>query len=273
MRTFLSFLSEGGNIHAATGPRTEPWDASNRAELKRQLHGFAHSVADAHHKTTGQHLFGPKLDVAGRASGSTHHIFDQNISDREIQNHLPEIGDADFRVSDEDIRHLNFKNNASSPIAVGKVHGDFTIVHVQKGKDLSVVVRNNKSGKHHQIDFSGSPDPDDPSAVSRTKSNWPDRKLGIKAYHTNALLASVARAAGNPLKLTDSPEEIAEKVRYKGNPADLEFFENVAKRLSKLPKEHHATVLAKYHEMANKRGRSPAAENILRRIFPNEHHP
>lgn len=258
MRTFLSFLTEGGGIHAGE-VRTTPWSTEDRAGFRGDLHGILNSIQKKH----GGDLTGK--NAPDRATGSTHHIFDNSISDEEVKKRLPTIGDADFQVHKDDVQRLR------SELKVGDEHHGYKIMAVKAhGTQVSIVVRHPKTGAHHQIDFSGSANPGNPETRFQQSSHWPDRARGIKGAYTAFLRHGAGKTLGSPVKTADTAKEVSRKLFGTEEHADkLHSFEHVAKLLrEKHGRETFKKIADGWRQtMENADHTVPdAANNILRRL-------
>lgn len=257
MRTFLSFLAEGGGIHAGE-VKTTPWSTKDRAGLRSDLHGILKSVEKEH----GVQI---EKNASDRATGSTHHIFDGRISDEDIRKHLPAIGDADFQVHSDDVQRLR------GALKVGHKHHGHEIMAVKAhGTQVSIIVRHPKTGAHHQIDFSGSANPGNPETRFQQSSHWPDRARGIKGAHTAFLRHGAGKHLGNSVKTTDTAKEVSRKLFGTEEHADkLDSFEGVAKLLHGTHGRETFEKIADGWRQTMEKSRHTvpdAAEKILRRL-------
>lgn len=195
MLTFKGFLiTEGGNVKigdsTATTMKITP---QNRSHVAGDAHEFLHGLHNSFHKETGKHLFGKNakaLNTGSTFSGSTHHLFDKNISDEEFAKHKKEVGDLDVKVPRE---HMDALHAHLQP---GKKIGKYTVIGVKKGPGEHHALISHINGENHQVDFEASDyDKDEPSKFDQFShsSNWEDVKMGVKGYHHKILLNAAGR--------------------------------------------------------------------------------
>ena len=124
-------LNEGGNIKIVD-ISADPINITkeNRGPISSDIHDSLHSLNRSFHKEHGSHLFGAggsAINDGSTFSGSTHHLFDKNISDSEFAKHKPVVGDIDVKVPKE---HMDKLHKHLTP---GKRFGKYTVVGVKKG--------------------------------------------------------------------------------------------------------------------------------------------
>ena len=138
MKTFKGYILEGGNlvvddVSAAPIKITD----KNRHQVQSDLHGMMSALHDTVKAHTGGEIFGKgqkALHTGSAFSGSTAHLFDKKISDKELVKHKSEMGDADVKV---DKKHFD----ALQPhLQKGSTYGKYTVAGYSKG-----------GGEHHVL--------------------------------------------------------------------------------------------------------------------------
>lgn len=194
MKSFKSFLNEGGNIKV--GPKGQETSAApfpihphTRAERRNDVHTALSKIHDAFHKEHGEHLFGADkhhLKSAQIYSGSSHDFMGHHVSDTEFAQHKAHVGDVDVQVSHE------HKNKLESTLAPGKKFGKYTVAGTKKhGNEISAVMKH-ENGEHHQFDFEGVHNPGSETDRFLHSSSWEDTKSGIKGVHHKMLINAAA---------------------------------------------------------------------------------
>ena len=209
MLNFKTFLIEGGgnivvkNVNSGKDQPDEvfsqPIDLTQHSRLNVQndVRNFLHSVNNTHKNQFGSDLFGrngESINTGTAFAGSTHHLFDSSISDKEHNQYKPSVGDIDTMYKEEN------KPTLEKILTPGSKHGVYTIVGTKKyGSQMSAIVRHD-NGEHHQIDFEPAKyegnEPSDWNKFSHS-SNWEDVKKGIKGSQHKMLLGSLTAAHGN----------------------------------------------------------------------------
>ena len=192
LKGFLSFITEGGNVKIE-GVSADPISITpeTRKPVATDVAGFLHGLSNTHKLQHGSHLFGENSSAISNGaafSGSTHHLFDKNISDEDFAHYKPIVGDLDVKVPKE---HLGTLAEHLQP---GKSYGKYTVVGHKKSADGYNALIRHDNGHVHQIDFEGSDyDKNGPSEFDKFahSSNWQDVKNGIKGAHHKILLNAV----------------------------------------------------------------------------------
>lgn len=179
MKTFLSYLAEGGNIkvgeHQAAPFKVTP---ENRDSRSKDIHDAMGHLNKSFHDEHGHDLFhGGKAHYAG----SSMHLMDKNISAADFAKHKPSVGDVDVHVPHEhgDKLHAHLKPGAK--------FGKYTVAGTKKhGADVSAVMKHD-NGETHQFDFvKGKYGKTEQSFLH--SSHWDDVKKGVKGLHHKMLL-------------------------------------------------------------------------------------
>ena len=189
MIRFKEFLTEGGNVLVGSSKASPiPMTAKTRLKTASDVHGMLSHLHDSFHKETGKHLFGPnkKALIKGSAySGSTSHLFNKGVSDQDLEQHKPTLGDIDVKIPSE---HADKLHQHLQP---GKKFGHYTVVGSKKaGTEIHTLMKH-KSGPIHQVDFEKTKyehgEPTKGEVLSHS-SDWEDTKKGIKGFHHKILL-------------------------------------------------------------------------------------
>jgi len=183
MKTFLSYLAEGGNIkvgdHAAAPFKVT---AENRDSRVKDIHDSMHALNKSFHAEHGHHLFD-----GGKAhyGGSSMQLMDKDIPAAEFAKHKPTVGDVDVHVPHENGDKLH------DHLKPGTKFGKYTVAGVKKhGIDVSAVMKHD-NGETHQIDFiKGKHARAEQSFLH--SSHWDDVKKGVKGSHHKLLLNTAA---------------------------------------------------------------------------------
>ena len=116
MLNFKTFLIEGGgnivvkNVNSGKDQPDEvfsqPIDLTQHSRLNVQndVRNFLHSVNNTHKNQFGSDLFGrngESINTGTAFAGSTHHLFDSSISDKEHNQYKPSVGDIDTMYKEE----------------------------------------------------------------------------------------------------------------------------------------------------------------------------
>ena len=189
MIPFRQYISEGGNLKigdiSAQNINVTP---KNRIQHQSDIHNMFSDLHDSFHKEHGEHLFGPNkkaLNNSSIYSGSTKHLFNNDISHEEFAKHKPSIGDIDVKVPSE---HMDKLHEHLQP---GRKFGKYTVMGIKKGGVEHHVLVKHDNGNIHQVDFEksdyhgGEPSKFDQFAHS---SDWEDLKNGVKGVHHKQLL-------------------------------------------------------------------------------------
>ena len=99
MKSFKTFLNEGGNIGSAAPFSVQ---SHTRAARRTDVHTALSKIHDAFNKEHGEHLFGANkehLKTGHVYSGSSHDFMGSHVSDQEFAQHKPHVGDVDVQVS------------------------------------------------------------------------------------------------------------------------------------------------------------------------------
>lgn len=179
MKTFISYIAEGGNIKVGeheAAPFT--MTAQNRDSRVKDIHDSMHELNKSFHAEHGHDLF-----HGGKAhyGGSSMQLMDKNIPAAEFAKHKPQVGDVDVHVPHEhgDKLHAHLKTGAR--------FGKYTVAGTKKhGIDVSAVMQHD-NGELHQIDFiKGKHGRAEQSFLH--SSHWDDVKRGVKGSHHKLLL-------------------------------------------------------------------------------------
>lgn len=192
LKGFLKYITEGGNVKLE-GVSADPIAITKetRKPVATDVAGFLHGLSNAHKLQHGSHLFGENgsaISNGSAFSGSTHHLFDKNISDADFAHYKPIVGDLDVKVPREHLKAL------SEHLQPGKSYGKYTVVGHKKSADGYNALIKHDNGQVHQIDFEGSDyDHNGPSEFDKFahSSNWKDVSNGIKGAHHKILLNAV----------------------------------------------------------------------------------
>lgn len=192
LQRFLSFITEGGNVKIA-GVSADPISISKetRKPIAADIAGFLHGLSNTHKLQHGSHLFGDNssaISDGSAFSGSTHHLFDKNITDNDFARHKPVVGDLDVKVPKE---HLEALEKHLQP---GQSYGKYTVVGNKKSASGYNALIKHDNGQVHQIDFDGSDyDKNGPSEWDKFahSSDWGDVTSGIKGAHHKILLNAI----------------------------------------------------------------------------------
>lgn len=179
MKTFISYIAEGGNIkvgdHEAAPFKVT---AANRDSRVNDIHDSMRELNKSFHAEHGHDLF-----HGGKAhyGGSSMQLMDKNIPSAEFAKHKPTVGDVDVHVPHEhgDKLHAHLKTGAR--------FGKYTVAGTKKhGIDVSAVMQHD-NGELHQIDFiKGKHGRAEQSFLH--SSHWDDVKRGVKGSHHKLLL-------------------------------------------------------------------------------------
>lgn len=194
MLTFKRFLTlnEGGNVKIGdVSANPINIDKSNREQVSSDIHGFLHGLHKSFHAEHGKDLFGKDssaLKDGSVFSGSTHHLFDKNISNDEFAKHKSVVGDIDVKVPKEHMEKLH------AHLTPGKKIGKYTVVGVKRGGGEHHALIKHDNGQVHQIDLEGTEyQHDKPSKFDQFShsSNWEDVQSGMKGVHHKVLLNAI----------------------------------------------------------------------------------
>ena len=269
IKSFLSFIVEGGNVKVKTADGGEaaaapfPVTEKNRASRVRDIHGALADLHDQYHKETGEHLFGHnKSGLANRRTyaGSTPSLMDtKGIPSPELAKYMPKVGDVDAQVAH------HHKDALAKFLFPGRKMGKYMVVGTKKhGNETSAVLKH-ENGEHHQVDFEGvhTDENGEPTEGERFlhSADWGDRKKGIKGLHHKILLNALGgathkfsishglrpRDAGKDDPGITEPTEVSKALfGDKADHSKIHSFTGVADLIKKhVPPERH-------HEIVNK---------------------
>lgn len=179
MKTFISYIAEGGNIKVGEHEAAPfKMTAENRDSRVKDIHDSMHELNKSFRAEHGHDLF-----HGGKAhyGGSSMQLMDKNIPAAEFAKHKPQVGDVDVHVPHEhgDKLHAHLKTGAR--------FGKYTVAGTKKhGIDVSAVMQHD-NGELHQIDFiKGKHGRAEQSFLH--SSHWDDVKRGVKGSHHKLLL-------------------------------------------------------------------------------------
>lgn len=179
MKTFASFIVEGGNIKVGDH-QAAPFKvtAQNREERSKDIHDSLHHLNKSFHDEHGHDLF---HNGKAHYAGSSMHLMDKKISHADFAKHKPEVGDVDVHVPHEHGDKLH------SHLKAGAKFGKYTVLGTKKhGSDVSAVMKHD-NGENHQFDFvKGKHGAEEQSFLH--SSNWHDVTHGIKGLHHKILM-------------------------------------------------------------------------------------
>jgi hypothetical protein len=261
MKTFKGYILEGGNlvvddVSAAPIKVTD----KNRHQVQSDLHGMMSALHDTVKSHTGGEIFGKgqkALNTGSAFSGSTAHLFDKKISDKELVKHKSEMGDADVKV---DKKHFD----ALQPhLQKGSTYGKYTVAGYSKGGGEHHVLMKHENGQVHQVDFEGTEyHKDEPTEFAKFShsSHWDDTKAGIKGAHHKILLNAAGGSThkfsilhglsprGGEDKWNNKPDHIAKTLfgsKVKGE--HIQSFHQVAQAIkAHVPQERHQEIFDKF---------------------------
>lgn len=192
LKGFKQYIIEGGNVKIGD-VSVDPISVTkeNRSSITNDVAGFLHGLSNSHKLQQGSHLFGDNsssISNGSAFSGSTHHLFDKGITDKEFSHHKPIVGDLDVKVNREHLKTL------ADHLQPGKQYGNYTVVGHKKSADGYNALIKHDNGQVHQIDFEGSDygetGPSDWDKFAHS-SDWGDVKSGIKGAHHKILLNAI----------------------------------------------------------------------------------
>lgn len=178
-------ILEGGNVKIGE-EGSVPITAAKRSSRATDIHQMLHSM----NKESNHELFGagaPALKSGTAYAGSTRHMMNPEISDRDIKKYKPTFGDVDVQVP-----HTS-KETMKGMLAPGKKHGAFTVVGAKgAGNQISAIMKH-EDGEQHQVDFEFKhydPTTHEPTKLSQFiyNSHWDDIKAGIKGANHKMLV-------------------------------------------------------------------------------------
>jgi len=265
-KQFLQVLTEGGNIKIGES-EANPIHITpeNRKSVTSDIGGFLHGLSNSHKMVHGSHLFGNNssaLDDGSAFSGSTHHLFDKTISDKEFAKHKPVVGDIDVKVPKQHLATLEHH------LVPGKQIGKYTVVGVKHGAGGHHALIKHENGQIHQIDFEGSNyENDKPSDFDKFahSSNWKDVKEGIKGAHHKMLLNAIGTdkhkfsilyglgsREGTDPKWENNKNKISSTLFGEKAPVkNLESFHGLVKSIKNhIPEEKHQEIYDKFKDSA-----------------------
>jgi hypothetical protein len=263
MMRLTQFIAEGGNVKIGSAS-SEPIKVTehSRHQVKSDIHGAMSALHDSFHKEHGEHLFGKDkkaLKTGSAYAGSTRHLFNDKISDKEFATHKKQMGDVDVQVSHD---HASKLLHHLTP---GKKLGKYTVVGTKKSAELHAIMKH-ENGSHHQVDFEGvdyhhhEPSHGDQFAHN---SSWEDTKHGIKGMHHKQLLnaAGGTKHKFGPTKGLQSREDASDPgskepehvtKRLFGKHADsskVHSFHGVTDLIKKhIPAEQHQAIYDKFND-------------------------
>jgi hypothetical protein len=164
----------------------------NRLVVANEIQHTLKAVDRDFREKTGQNLFGKNakaLKSFSAYSGSTHHLFNFQISSHELAAHKPTLGDIDVKVDRNLLPELN------KFLQAGQKYGPYTVVATKlSGGELHTTMEHDKSGEKHQFDFEGAEyvndEPHEFDKFSHS-SDWEDLKHGIKGSHHKSLIGAI----------------------------------------------------------------------------------
>lgn len=256
-------ITEGGNIEIG-GVHAQRLDTSTPEKRKQTMHDVHGLMVNLHHSFKQEHgedLFTKKDRNHHIYVGSTQHLFNPKISDKEFAKHKPSMGDVDVQYN---IKH---KANLEQHLHHGKTLGPYTVHGTKKsGTELHALMRHNKTGEVHQFDFEGVPEGDEALHNERRSSSWHDIKHGFSGMHHKILLNAAGgekyKLGGNGITSREDGHIVHGKEAAhalfgpKGDHNKLHSFVDVADQIKqhKTPEEKAAILHKVEMTVANKKG-------------------
>jgi hypothetical protein len=194
---FVKTINEGGNVKIKTSTgevSAGPITVGHRPTIQSHVSSALSAIHDSFHKATGKHLFGAgqkALKTGSAYSGSTKHLMNKSIPDKEFTQHKKTVGDIDVQIPKEHAAALH------AHLQPGMKFGNHTVLGTAKhGSEMSAVMKHEPSGEHHQIDFEHTDYKDnEPTKAEQFShsSDWGDTKAGIKGMHHKMLINAAGR--------------------------------------------------------------------------------
>lgn len=272
LKSFFSFLAEGGNIKVEGGAASPfPLTARNRSSRQADIHNALSDLHDQFHKETGQHLFGVNksgLATGSTFAGSTRALMDRRLGHQEVANAMPNVGDVDAQM------HHEHKNQMAKFLFPGRLVGNYMVVGTKKhGNEVSAVMKH-PNGEMHQFDFEGvhtDPKTGEPTPGEQFlhSADFSDRQRGIKGLHHKVLLNSIASANNQKFSIThglrsrdaakddpgvSNPEDVAAALfGPKADASKVHSFQGLSELIKKhVPPEQHGAILQKFADSVSK---------------------
>ena len=269
MKTFISYITEGGNIkvgdHEAAAFKITP---ENRESRVNDIHDSMHELNKSFHAEHGHDLF-----HGGKAhyGGSSMQLMDKNIPSAEFAKHKPTVGDVDVHIPHEhgDKLHDHLKTGAR--------FGKYTVAGTKKhGIDVSAVMHHD-NGELHQIDFiKGKHGKAEQSFLH--SSHWDDVKKGVKGSHHKLLLNVAAgethkfSISGGLKSRTDEadkghqhPEKISKALFGKdADHSKIHSFHGLSELIrDHIPAEKHQDIYNRFKSSTDRAGRDTNHTNAI----------
>lgn len=202
-------MEGGGKIATPAGETSTPADLMKhgRSKVVGDIHNFLSDLHDTVKANTGQDLFGPnKVALQHRTifSGSTRPLM--TTEDTPYSKAIPdstyvdkwkkrEVGDFDVMAQHHHVEKDGPIEQALSP---GARFGDYTVEHVKRTGQLHALIRHNKTGELHQVDFEPTRyEGGHPSAFAQESYNShpEDMDAGLKGLMHKGLLISATKGS------------------------------------------------------------------------------
>lgn len=249
-----------GDVHATPIKVTE----HTRGDVAHDIHHMLSAVHDSLHAEHGIHLFGKDkkaLNTHSAFSGSSAHLYNKSIPDKEFAKHKPKMGDVDVQIPHKHAVKLG------DHLTKGKKFGKYSVAGVSRhGLETTALMKHKDSGETHQVDFEHVDyHKDEPTKGDQLihNSHWDDTKAGIKGEHHKSLINS---AGGEKTKFSNShglrsrkdesdpgtkePEEITKKLfGAKADASHITSFHGVTRLIKKhIPAAKHQAIYDKFKE-------------------------
>jgi hypothetical protein len=185
-----SYIIEGGNIKIGEQGAV-PIDLTqhHRKTMQQDIHNSLSQIHHSFKKEYGHGLFGENgegLHAGSVYSGSTKHLMNHKISDKEFSTHKKSLGDVDVQIPKEHAENLN------KHLSPGKKFGNYEVIGTKKhGNETTALMKHHPSGHVHQFDFEHvNYHNNEPTKFEQFShgSSWEDTKHGIKGVHHKMLL-------------------------------------------------------------------------------------
>jgi len=197
-------LTEGGNVRIETKSgdvvSADRIDLNNfsRQELVKKLLEFFHALNLEFEKKNNEKLWpnDSDLDNGHVFNGSSEHLFNSNISDKEFNQYKSKIGDVDITVPEDkkELLHTLLQNIEGKSVTSSSVFLGSKQDTVGEGHQINCLVKiDNKINVQIDFEFSGYSE-GKPSKFAKFShsSDWEDIKAGFKGVLHKYLLQSVA---------------------------------------------------------------------------------
>lgn len=198
----------GGNVKLGSIEPT-PIKIEQRGERAKDIHTALSKLNDL----AGQKIFGPKhkaLKSRTAYAGSTSHLMNPEIPDKELGKYKSKFSDIDAMVPTHQVESIHKILQTQPQLGKFKVVG-----HKQFGAQTSVILKH-ADGQHHQLDLMHKPydiTTDEPTDFSQFSHSSPidDLKAGISGVMHKHLVGSVTAAVGQEGRVM---KQVKDKVTY-----------------------------------------------------------